>query len=80
MPEEIEPVRRIRCYVNHPMCLEECAYHGAAHKEYQWGRRFDPRWTAEQDAAYQNGYDHPELAPNKWGNDVKVLDSSTSTD
>ena len=36
--------------------LKTCRTHGKDHKAYHWRQQIDPRWTAEQIAAYREGY------------------------
>ena len=40
----------------HEKTLETCRTHGKDHKAYHWRQQIDPRWTAEQIAAYREGY------------------------
>jgi hypothetical protein len=36
--------------------LEVCRYFGEDHASYGWHKQLDPRWTAEQTRAYNEGY------------------------
>lgn len=42
--------------------LEDCLNHGKDHRAYGWCPQYDPRWSAEQQEAYWNGYEPPSLA------------------
>jgi hypothetical protein len=55
-----QPRRGTRRFYNtspNDMTLEQCAYHGGAHKVYNWNPQPDPRWSDEQYQAYITAYD-----------------------
>ena len=37
--------------------LEQCRSHGSDHQAYGWSAQIDPRWSADQKAAYIAGYE-----------------------
>lgn len=46
-----------RFYAETNKTIAQCASHGADHRAYQWSPQIDPRWTAEQKAAYITAYE-----------------------
>jgi hypothetical protein len=45
--------------------IEQCASHGRDHAGYGWCAQIDPRWSYEQVAAYQKGYEEGKNAKSK---------------
>lgn len=44
-------------YYSGEKTMEECRSHGSDHGAYGWSPQIDPRWTAEQKAAYVEGFE-----------------------
>jgi len=43
--------------------VEDCGTHGADHVAYRWSPQIDPRWSAEQKAAYIQAYERGKFRP-----------------
>lgn len=53
------PHHQIRYYNEPPQnkTVAQCKSHGDDHRAYGWTKQIDPRWSAEQIAAYNKGYE-----------------------